>query len=458
MTSKSALLRSAAIGVIMAVSFTASAQAATHKKAAAPAGPSANQQLLDEVQALSAQVQALQARLDAQAQATQAAQVQATQAQATAADAQTQVAAVVADKQSVEDRLDNVPTQVLATLSEVPKPKPSWAESTQISGRMYFNLSDVNQKSNGVKTATPGATPGGSGDAFEIKRFYIGVDHKFNDVYSANVTTDFQYSSAISATELYLKKAYLKANYADWLQVRVGADDLPWIPFVEGVYGYRHIEQTLTDRTKFGTSSDWGVHAGGALGKYFQYEVAVIDGAGYKAPLRSKTMDIEGRVNFNYEGFVTAVGGYSGKLGKDTVGAVNVFHTASRFNALAAYVKGPYRIGVEYFSATDWNNVTTAAADKAEGYSVFGSYAFTGEWSVFGRYDWEKPNKTTVNARVDNYFNFGIQYEPVKIVDLSLVYKRDKVDNGTLSTGNGVIGGSINGTYDEIGLFGQLRF
>ena len=455
MTSKSALLRSAAIGAMMAVSFTASAQAATkhvrHVAHAAPAAPSANQQLMDQVQALSAQVQALQARLDSQAQAQQQTQAQVAATQSQVADTQTQVQQVVADSASVEDRLESVPQTVLATISEIPKPKASWADSTTVSGRMYFDVTNVDQKSNGVKVPATGV-------GFDIKRFYIGVDKKFNDTYSANVTTDFQYSSAISSTELYLKKAYLKGAYADWLNIRIGADDLPWIPFVEGVYGYRHLEQTLTDRTKFGTSSDWGVHAGGNLGKYVQYEVAVIDGAGYKAPLRSKTMDFEGRINFNYQGFIAAVGGYSGKLGKDTEGAVNVFHTASRFNALAAYVKGPYRIGFEYFTANDWNNVTTTASDNAQGYSMFGSYNVTPMWSVFGRYDWVKPNKTTASTKKDNYFNFGIQYEPVRIVDLALVYKRDKVDNGSLSTGNGTIGGTLGGTYDEIGLFGQLRF
>ncbi|HTK34355.1 MAG TPA: hypothetical protein VL358_03585 [Caulobacteraceae bacterium] len=452
MTSKSALLRSAAIGVMMTVSFAASAQAATHKRVvrANPAA-AANRQLMDQVQALSAQVQALQSRLDAQAQAQQAVQAQVAATQSAVAETQTQVQQVVANSESVEDRLENVPQTVLQTLGEVPKPKPSWAESTSVSGRMYFDLTSVSQKSNGVKVPVTGV-------GFDIKRFYIGVDHKFNDTYSANVTTDFQYSSAISSTELYLKKAFLKANYAPYLQVRLGADDLPWIPFAEGIYGYRHIEQTLTDRTKFGTSSDWGLHVGGALGQYVQYEVAVIDGAGYKAPLRSKTMDVEGRINLNYQGFVLAVGGYSGKLGKDTQGVTNVFHTASRFNALAAYVKGPYRLGVEYFSASNWNTITTVAADKSEGYSVFGSYAVNPEWSLFGRYDWVKPTKTSAPTRKENYFNVGIQYEPVKIVDLSLVYKRDKLEKGSLSTGNGTIGGSIDGTYDEIGLFGQVRF
>jgi hypothetical protein len=452
MSRKSILCSGVAGGVIMALCLSGAAEAKTvRKKAAAPAVSAQTQQLMDQVQALSAQVQALQSRLDAQAQASAQAQATAAQAQTTATAAQATAQQAAADTESAQARLDDVPSTVLQTLGSVPKPKPSWAENTVVSGRMYFDVTNIDQSANGVKQPA-------SGVGFDIKRFYIGIDHKFSDTYSANVTTDFQYSSAISATELYLKKAYLKANYAEWLQLRFGADDMPWIPFAEGVYGYRQIEQTLIDRTKFGTSSDWGVHAGGQLGKYVQYEVAVVDGAGYKAPLRSKGMDFEGRVNLNYNGFVLAVGGYSGKLGKETYGAANVFHTASRFNALAAYVKGPARLGVEYFSATDWNNVTTATGDHSEGWSGFGSYALNGEWSVFGRYDWVKPTRKSAPSRDDNYFNVGVQYEPAKIVDLALVYKRDKVENGTLSTGNGTIGGSIDGTYDEIGLFGQLRF
>jgi hypothetical protein len=440
MTIKSALLRSAALGALAAASLGAQAEAAP---AARAAGPN-NQQLLEQVQALTAQVQALQSRLDAQTQAQQA-------AQARLAETQAQVQQVVADSQSVQDRLDSVPTQVLATVAELPKPKPSWADSTTVTGRMYFNLSSIDQEANGVKTPP-------SGVGFDLKRFYLGVDHRFNDTYSANITTDVQYSSALSATHLFVKKAYLQASYSDALNVRLGAADLPWIPFAEDLYGYRHIEQTVSDRTKFGTSSDWGVHAYGKLGPYVSYAVAVIDGAGYKAPLRSKTMDVEGRVSAKYQDFTVGVGGYSGKLGKKTEGATNVEHTASRFNAIAAYTHGPIRAGVEYFHAKNWSNVTTAASDKSDGYSVFGSYAFTPKVSVFGRYDWVKPRKDTAPTVKDNYFNFGVQYQPVRIVDLALVYKRDKVDNGTLSTGNGTIGGSVGGTYDEVGLFGQLRW
>lgn len=336
-------------------------------------------------------------------------------------------------------------------IAAIPKPKKSWAEDTKISGRMYYDLTNIEAKSDGAKVK-----PTGTG--FDIKRFYVGIDHKFNDTFSANVTTDFQYSSAIGATEVYIKKAYLDMKVNDALDVRFGSTDLPWVPYAEGIYGYRHIENTLIDRTKFGTSADWGVHAAGTFpGGIVSYAVAVVNGAGYKSPLRGKGMDVEARVSAKIDKINLAVGGYTGKLGKDTQGATT-YHTANRFNALAAYVDPKFRVGVEYFNASNWTNVATATSDKADGYSVFGSYNFTDKISAFGRYDYVKPNKDTASSKKDNYFNIGVQYSPTKIVDFALVYKRDEVEHGTLSTSNGTIGGTNKGTYDEVGLFGQLRW
>ena len=121
---------------------------------------------------------------------------------------------------------------------------------------------------------------------------------------------------------------------------------------------------------------------------------------------------------------------------------------------------------MEYFHAKNWNNVTTTATDTSDGYGAFGNVNFAPSWSVFGRYDWVKPTKTSNDNLKDQYYNFGVQWEPVKIVDLALVYKHDSVDNGTFGTQNGTIGGTNptgsltggHGTYNEIGLYGQLRF
>ena len=131
-----------------------------------------------------------------------------------------------------------------------------WWNDTKISGRMYSDLSYVSNDKNGKQAKVDG--PG-----FDVKRFYVSIDHKFNDTFAADVTTDFTYDSTTKSTQLFLKKAYLDINIDPAFDLRLGSTDLPWIPFVEGIYGHRYIENVMIDRTKFGTSADWGVHAKG---------------------------------------------------------------------------------------------------------------------------------------------------------------------------------------------------
>lgn len=456
----------------MALSMPAMAKPTRHHARPARRQPARS----DEIAALREQVRALTERLDAQA-ATQ----QQILTQAQAAQTQAQVATTESQqvKAAVAEQAAAVPEQVKVALSKQPKPKPQWFDNTSISGRMYFNASNIDQKVNGVR---PVGEPNGitNGTGFNIKRFYLSVDHTFDSVFSADITTDI--SNAVGRTSngdfnaftapsdaqligrgLYVKKAYLQAKISPAFIIRAGAADLPWVPYVEGAYGYRHIENTLIDRTGFGTSSDWGIHVLGDLADgLVSYQFSVVDGAGYRNVKVTKSVDFEGRVSAAYKGFFGAVGGYVGKLGNDTQ-SVTTFHTANRFDALAGYKNKLFTVGGEYFYTKNYNNnglnyITTNTSDKGSGWSAFGSVQFTPKLSAFGRYDWVQPRKDAVNSFKDHYFNVGVQYSPAKIVDIALVYKRDKAENGVISTTNGNIGGSIDGTYDEIGLFGQFRF
>ena len=142
--------------------------------------------------------------------------------------------------------------------------------STKIDGRIYADMSSISEKIDGVKTTKDGF-------GFDVKRFYLGVDHGFDDIWHVAVTTDFTYSSATGLTDVYIKKAYGEAKISKALDVRIGATDLPWVPFVEGLWGYRYIENVLADRMKFGTSSDWGLHVKGTVGM-ISYAGAVVNG------------------------------------------------------------------------------------------------------------------------------------------------------------------------------------
>lgn len=335
-----------------------------------------------------------------------------------------------------------------------------WWSDTSISGRMYYDFTNIDNDHNGAADAN-------NGFSFDFKRFYIGIDHKFNDIFSGNLTTDASFNSATGNAEVFVKKAYLQAKISDAFIVRAGSADMPWIPFAEEAYGYRYVEQTVVDRSKFGNSADWGVHVLGKLADgLVGYQVSVVDGAGYKNPVRTDGVDVEGRVNLNVDAFTLAVGGYYGHLGAKN--NQPTFNEANRVNVLAAYNKDGIRIGAEYFMASDFSFVTTAGSSRATGYSGWASYQFDPQWSIFGKYEKVLPfdefSTATAREEFENmYYNLGISWSPAKIVDFALVYKHDEGNNGFFTDGNGTIGGtayaaSNDGTYDEIGIFGQFRW
>ena len=454
MQSKFTLLGGVALGAVLALGIGAQAQAKPmkhHHMAAAHA----------EGRDLSAEVEALRARLDAEEAAHQQDQAAISAAQSDAAAARAEAAAARAQVAGEIKTLPGVIAQDIAKGS-----KPNWSGSTTVGATVYADLTNINQ------SATGGVPNSKNGTGADIKRAYVSIDHKFNDVWSANLTTDFAPNNALYAgatqqgTEA-IKKAYIQAKvFGDKLVVRGGAADMPWIPFVEGVYGYRFVEKTITDNQGIGNSSDWGVNANGVLANgLIGYSVSVVDGNGYKKPDRSKGMDVEGRVNLNWNGFVAAIGGYTGKKSLDVNAAVSTTqHTATRGDALLAFKNAQFTAGVEYFTESNWNCVTVGScgvpkADKGYGYSAFGSFNFSPKLSVFGRYDSGKPSQTLIPSEKINYFNIGLNYEPVKVIDLALVYKHDEAKGTAISYSDANTSFSGTGShYDEVGVFAQYKF
>ncbi len=333
----------------------------------------------------------------------------------------------------------------------------SWADSTSVSGRIYADVTDVENKVNDVKsdTSASGAIPAQNGFGTDVKRFYVGIDHKFTDMFAVNVTTDMAFNTGTSNAEVFIKKAYLSINVSPAAVITVGSNDNPWIPYAEGIYGYRFVEKTVTDRLSFGNSADWGVHAAGVFGTYFAYDAAIISGNGYKNPTRSKGVDFEGRLSAKVDQWNFAVGGYTGKLGQDVTvapgAAAAAPHTATRFNALAAYVGDRTRLGVEYFSANDFSTALVKSAtltDKADGVSVFGSYRIDPQWTVFARNDDVKMSKIQAPFKKDSYFNIGADFSAFKNVDFAFTLKHEQLHTAATTK-------VVN---NEIGVFSQYRF
>jgi len=373
-----------------------------------------------------------------------------------------QLAALQAKMDELEQRTDaqsDINVSTGQNIEAIQKAQATSASSldkalanTTFSGKMFFDFTNIDQKNSDT-----GKTDA-SGSGIDVKRFYLGVDHRFNDIWSASLTTDFNYVANDSQTNLFVKKAYVQGKFDPAAVLRIGSADMPWIPFVENYYGFRYVENTLTDRLKYANSADWGLHLGGDLGanKVANYAVSVVNGGGYKNPSRSKGVDVEGRVGFvPFEGMIVAIGGYSGHLGKETESTA-AQNTAQRGDVMVAYADKAVRVGAEYFTAKNWGNlVLSPVTDKAGGYSLWGSVALTDELALFARYDNAKLSKDLDRSSKDVYYNLGLQYQLTKGFKLAGVWKHETLDR---SVGVPAPLHVQNVKTNEIGVFGEVAF
>lgn len=360
---------------------------------------------------------------------------------------------MVADLQARVDELSvrtdaqstiNVNTQTAVDALQTASDKTvKTVNDTGLSGKIFADVTGISQTSHGVKTNA-------TGTGIDVKRFYLSATHQFDDTWSANLTTDFNYVSNDGETNLFVKKAYLQGKYSDAAIFRIGSADMPWIPYVENYYGFRYVENTLTDKLKYANSADWGLHLGGKFADQgVDYAVSVVNGGGYKNPSRSKGMDIEGRIGFAPNAStIVSVGAYSGTLGKETE-SVNSQHTANRIDVLAAYANQATRLGVEYFQANNWNNVLAPLGDKADGYSLWGSIGLSDMATAFARYDRASLSKDIDPSLKDTYFNIGVEWLLRKGVKVSAVYKNDRQKDDSRST---------DLKTEELGVFGEVAF
>ena len=107
------------------------------------------------------------------------------------AAAQAQIDALKVQLQLLEIEVDtlksNAPVQPTAAPTKAIVEVDN-ASSTTVGGQAFMDFGHISNQQNGVDVAP-------SGTGFDIKRFYLIVDHKFDNVWAANLTTDAQYVS-----------------------------------------------------------------------------------------------------------------------------------------------------------------------------------------------------------------------------------------------------------------------
>lgn len=464
-----AVLIAASLGVtsLSVAAQTTGASAKRHAAHQAKTAPAAvNQQ---EIALLKAQLAALQAKVEALSQQSAAQATAVAQSQATA----TASAAAVARNQASVQRIEAARPRLDAL--------EKFVNNTELNGTIFYDFTGASHKERGANGIySPKDSHGTTnGAGFDMKRFYLSITHTFSKMWSANLTTDFNYSSSLGQTSLFVKKAYLQGDFSKYFIVRAGSANSPWIPFVEDLYHYRFFENTITDRSidgghnsdntgvgSFGQSADWGLHAmGGTKGdNSFTYQLSAVNGNGFRNPSRSGHVDLEGRVSYSpIKELTLAVGGYDGKRGKDNVADDAKVRTTQRANALIVYRNDSFGVGVEYFNARNWDDVLHGFdgsvllnnGDKANGYSVFADWSFARRWALFGRHDqinyhyWTGIGNSGAHYIKDEYYNAGVSFDPIRMLRFALGWKYD-----TLRADDQRFAYKTN----EIGLWGQVLF
>lgn len=332
--------------------------------------------------------------------------------------------------------------------------------STTVSGLVYFDLADASSTQYDSTKKPGSADVDPSGPGIDVTRFYLGIYHLFDDTWSAKLLPFYTSTATPGSTPWFIKEAYLQGKFNGWATMRLGTAVEPWTSYVEPIYGYRFVEQTFTEREGIANTADVGAHLAGK-DDLFNYDVAVVNGGGYKNPGRTKAVDEEARIGLTpIAGLTFALGVYSGELGQYTEAAeaANVGkqkNTATRLDFLAAWKADGLTLGGEYAHAKNFSTslIFSNTTDSEVGYSLFGSYDFTPAYSVFARYDDYRPNDDTNSAVQEKYWNTGFAWRSSANLTWALVYKSDRtednlkrlLDNNRLDS-------------DQFGLWAQVKF
>lgn len=295
-----------------------------------------------------------------------------------------------------------------------------WYEKTQISGKAYMGYAYQTK-------------PKGDTNAFELNRFYLTTTSKIADDVNLKLTLDAypvtNYDSGGNSKSnfyTYIKHGLLEIKINNY-SLLLGQQDLPWVPFEEGIWGYRFQGTVFPDREGYLTSTDIG------LGLKYKKEnldthIALVNGTGYRSNEDNKYKDIHWRIslgNLN-KVLLTAFTSYGWK---------NVGGDRYRMIFQVAKSSPNYTIAGEYLQAKDPN---TATADKkAKGFAIFGHYSLVagypeGSGRIIARLDWLDSNtdSTSTGDKKTRYI-IGYAYKFRKSLEFLLDYEGLKYESGS---------------------------
>ena len=285
---------------------------------------------------------------------------------------------------------------------------------TNLSSQLFINASNIQQK---------GQISNREGWELDLKRFYLDFSHKFDENWSAVVTTDVQWRRQQDPTDVWFRHAYVQCKLPDGQLLQLGVAPLPWIDYIARKVGYRYVDPSLTPMNQFAGPTDLGVHYSNKNDNV-SYAVSVVTGGGFKKPRVGDSVDVEAYAAWHIApGFDIAVGGYRGARTQDKDEAPKI-NTAERFNASINYQVKSIRLGVEYVHNNNWGQVASLVKVAKSGWGSWASYRYAPKQSVFERYDTTKPNRRLNPGYEKDYVQVGWDWKVAPYLTVAIVGKR----------------------------------
>jgi len=290
---------------------------------------------------------------------------------------------------------------------------------------------------------------------FALKRGYLTIKTKMNDVFSVRYTQDItldQEGSDAGNVEIRLKYLYMKMNLhnIEFLKnsyLEVGLVHRPWLDFEQNVNNYRVQGKMFLERFSIINSTDFGLFYTGLIGgiidenyqktvtiknpgKYGSYSIGIHNGGGYHAIEQNDNKTIEGR--FTIRPFYSWYPGLQLTYAF-TYGKANTESNLSDFVMNLVYLSSETALGTftgQYFIGNgDYGGKYIAdnnASLSSSGYSLFGELNIPNtNFSIFGRLDEFELD----NSNKQNIYIGGISYKFLKSKLLfDLDYHKDPIE------------------------------
>jgi len=266
-------------------------------------------------------------------------------------------------------------------------------------------------------------------NAFEIERAYLGYNYEFSRSISTSIVLDIGHDG--NAYTAFAKNAELDWQIIPKLIFTAGIFTLKQFDTQERFWGYRYIMKSFDDQHGLGSSADLGVNIEFPLNEMITINTFILNGEGYQS-----LQDIDGTLRIGGNIIFKPLKGLMAKFYYDRMAGTDIVlpedtTAISNVSVFVGYeLTGKFRLGIEYNKMDDGKNYKTYANGYVlGGTSVYGTYIISPKLEFLARYDILKSNRVDNTTEVWNLSGDGslllggIQYKPVKGVNLALNYR-----------------------------------